>query len=104
MAFLRRQGKFAHAPFPDLILLDLYLPRKDGRAVLAEVKADPDLTRIPVFILTTSQDEQNVFHAHEVCANCYISKPVDLKQFISTVESIDGFCLTVVKLPPSGPA
>jgi chemotaxis family two-component system response regulator Rcp1 len=99
MAFLRRQGKFAHAPFPDLILLDLNLPKKDGRAVLAEIKNDPDLKRIPVVILTTSQDDRDILHAYNSYANCYITKPVDLKQFLAVVESIDTFWLTVVKLP-----
>lgn len=99
MAFLRRQGKFAHAPFPDLILLDLNLPKKDGRAVLAEIKNDPVLKRIPVVILTTSQDDRDILHAYNSYANCYITKPVDLKQFLEVVESIDTFWLTVVKLP-----
>jgi len=102
MAFLRRQGKYAQAPFPDLVLLDLNLPRKDGRAVLAEIKRDPDLKRIPVVVLTTSQDEQDVLQAYDTHANCYITKPVDLKQFLSVVEAIDNFWLTIVKLPPNG--
>lgn len=102
MALLRRQGKYARAPLPDLILLDLNLPRKDGRAVLAEIKADPDLKRIPVVVLTTSQDERDVLHAYNTHANCYITKPVDLKQFLAVVEAIDSFWLNVVKLPPNG--
>ena len=102
MAFLRRQGKYAQVPFPDLILLDLNLPRKDGRAVLAEIKADPDLKRVPVIVLTTSQDEQDVLHSYNTYANCYITKPVDLKQFLAVVESIDNFWLSIVKLPPNG--
>jgi CheY-like chemotaxis protein len=102
MAFLRRQGKHAKVPSPDLILLDLNLPRKDGRAVLAEVKADPDLRRIPVVVLTTSQDERDVLEAYNTHANCYITKPVDLKQFLAVVEAIDNFWLTIVKLPPNG--
>jgi two-component system, chemotaxis family, response regulator Rcp1 len=102
LAFLRKQGKFARAPFPDLILLDLNLPRKDGRAVLAEIKADPHLRRVPVVVLTTSQDEQDIFQAYDTHANCYITKPVDLKQFLSVVESIDTFWLSIVKLPPNG--
>ena len=102
LAFLRRQGKYAQAPFPDVILLDLNLPRKDGRAVLAEIKADPDLKRIPVVVLTTSTDEQDVLRAYNTHANCYITKPVDLKQFLSVVEAIDNFWLTIVKLPPNG--
>ena len=102
MAFLRRQGKYAQAPFPDLILLDLNLPRKDGRAVLAEIKKDPDLKRVPVIVLTTSQDERDVLGAYEGYASCYITKPVDLKQFLSVVEGIDNFWLSIVKLPPNG--
>jgi len=102
MAFLRREGKYAHAPFPDLILLDLNMPRKDGRSVLSEIKADPDLKLIPVVILTTSQDERDVFYAYNSYANCFITKPVDLQQFLSVVEAIDSFWLTVVKLPPNG--
>jgi len=102
MAFLRRQGKYAQSLFPDLILLDLNMPRKDGREVLAEVKADPDLKHVPVVILTTSQDEQDVFRAYNSYASCYITKPVDMKQFLAVVESINNFWLTVVKLPPNG--
>ena len=102
MAFLRRQGKHAQAPFPDLILLDLNLPRKDGRAVLAEIKADPALKRVPVVVLTTSQDERDVLQAYNTNANCYITKPVDLRQFLSVVEAIDNFWLTIVKLPTNG--
>jgi chemotaxis family two-component system response regulator Rcp1 len=100
MAFLRQQGKYAKAPFPDLILLDLNLPRKDGRTTLAEIKTDPALKRIPVVILTTSQDERDVLHAYNTYANSYITKPVDLKQFLAVVESIENFWLTIVKLPP----
>jgi chemotaxis family two-component system response regulator Rcp1 len=100
MAFLRRQGKYAQACIPDLILLDLNLPRKDGRATLSEIKTDPSLKRIPVVVLTTSQDERDIFHAYNTNANSYITKPVDLKQFLAVVESIENFWLTVVKLPP----
>ena len=103
MAFLRRQGQHARAPFPDLVLLDLNLPRKDGRSVLSEIKTDPVLKRIPVVVLTTSQDERDVLQAYNTHANCYISKPVDLKQFLSVVDAIDSFWLTVLKLPPNGP-
>jgi two-component system, chemotaxis family, response regulator Rcp1 len=102
MAFLHREGKHVQAPFPDLVLLDLNLPRKDGRAVLAEIKEDSRLKRIPVVVLTTSQDERDVLQAYNTHANCYITKPVDLKQFLAVVESIDNFWLTIVKLPPDG--
>ncbi|MEI6217691.1 MAG: response regulator [bacterium] len=102
MAFLRRQGKYANAPFPDLVLLDLNLPRKDGRAVLTEIKTDPALQCLPVVVLTTSQDELDVVQAYKTHANCYITKPVDLKQFLSVVEAIDSFWLSVVRLPPNG--
>ena len=102
MAFLRRQGKYAQEPSPDLILLDLNMPRKDGRAVLDEIKTDPALKRIPVVVLTTSQDEWDVLQAYNKHANCYITKPVDLKQFISVVEAIDNFWLAVVRFPPTG--
>lgn len=101
LEFLRRQGKFKDAPRPDLILLDLNLPGKDGREVLTEIKGDPDLRRIPVVILTTSQDEQDVLKAYDNYANCYITKPLGLDQFISVVESVEDFWLGIVKLPPS---
>jgi len=104
LEFLRRQGQHAGAPRPDLILLDLNLPRKDGREVLEETKADPDLRSIPVVVLTTSQAEQDICRAYHLHANCYITKPVDLDQFITVVRSIEEFWLTVVKLPPSGGA
>lgn len=99
MEFLRRQGRFGDAPRPDLILLDLNLPRKDGRAVLAEVKADPDLKRIPVVVLTTSRAEEDVLHAYNLHANCYVTKPVDLAQFMKIVALIDEFWVNVVTLP-----
>ena len=99
LAFLRRQGKYAAAQRPDLILLDLNLPRKDGREVLAEIKADPCLKRIPVVILTTSQAEEDILKAYNLNANCYVSKPVDLDQFIKVIRSINDFWLTIVKLP-----
>ena len=99
MAFLRRQGRYGEAPRPDLILLDLNLPRKDGREVLAEVKADPDLKRIPVVILTTSRAEEDVLRAYELHANCYVTKPVDLAQFMKIVGQIDEFWVKVVTLP-----
>jgi chemotaxis family two-component system response regulator Rcp1 len=100
IAFLRQEDKYADAPRPDLILLDLNLPRKDGREVLAEIKQDPDLKRIPVVILTTSQAEQDILKTYDLYANCYITKPVDLEQFITVVSSIETFWLSIVKLPP----
>jgi CheY-like chemotaxis protein len=99
LAFLRREGKYAEAPRPDLVLLDLNLPRKDGRQVLQEIKADSKLKRIPVVILTTSQAEEDILKAYNLNANCYITKPVDLEQFIKVVKLIEDFWLTVVKLP-----
>jgi len=102
LAFLRRQGKHATAPRPYLVLLDLNLPKKDGREVLAEIKQDPDLRRIPVMIMTISQEEQDVIESYDLHANCYITKPVDLDQFITVVKSIEDFWFTVVKLPPNG--
>jgi CheY-like chemotaxis protein len=101
MAFLRRQAPHADAPHPDLILLDLNLPRMDGREVLQEVKTDPVLRRIPVVVLTTSRADADVMKAYDLHANCYISKPVDFRQFMDVVESIEGFWLTVVTLPRS---
>lgn len=97
--FLRRNGEYTTAPRPDLVLLDLNLPRKDGRQVLAEMKQDPDLKRIPVVVLTTSQAEQDILKAYDLHANCYIAKPVDLDQFMAVVRSIEDFWLTIVKLP-----
>ncbi len=99
MAFLRQEGRYADAPRPDLILLDLNLPKKDGREVLAEIKADEDLKRIPVVILTSSQAEEDVLRTYNLHANCYVTKPVDLDQFIRVVKSIEEFWLTIVKLP-----
>jgi CheY-like chemotaxis protein len=100
LAFMRREGRYAEAPRPDLILLDLNLPKKDGREVLEEIKNDPDLRRIPVVILTTSQAEQDILKSYNLHANCYITKPVDLEQFIMVVKTVDCFWLSVVKLPP----
>ncbi len=100
MAFLRREGEYENAPHPDLVLLDLNLPRKDGRAVLAEVKSDPELMRIPVAVLTTSQAEEDVLRSYDLHANCYVTKPVDLDQFMHVVRTINEFWLTIVKLPP----
>jgi len=99
MAFLRRQGPYADAPRPNLILLDLNLPKKDGREVLAEIKADPDLKRIPVVILTTSQAEEDIARTYDLHANCYITKPVDLDKFLEVVRSIEDFWLAFVQLP-----
>ena len=100
MEFLRRQGRYANAPRPDLIMLDLNLPRKDGREVLAELKADADLKMIPVVVLTTSRAEEDVLRAYQLHANCYITKPVDFQQFLSVVRAIESFWLFVVTLPP----
>jgi len=100
MAFLLREGKYALSPRPDLILLDLNLPKKDGREVLAEIKANERLRRIPVVVLTTSKAEQDILKTYDLHANCYITKPVDLEQFIAVVKSVEDFWLTIVKLPP----
>jgi CheY-like chemotaxis protein len=102
MDFLHNVGRFANVPRPDIILLDLNLPRKDGREVLAEIKADPDLKRIPVVVLTTSEAESDLLQSYNLHANCYIVKPVDLDQFIDVVKTIEGFWLQIVKLPPNG--
>jgi two-component system response regulator len=100
LAFLRREGKYHNAVRPELILLDLNLPKKDGREVLAEIKADKELKRIPVVVLTSSAAEQDIVKSYNLHANCYVTKPVDLDQFINVVKSIEHFWLTVVKLPP----
>jgi chemotaxis family two-component system response regulator Rcp1 len=102
MDFLHKSGAYAQMPRPDLILLDLNLPRKDGREVLADIKADMDLKRIPVVILTTSQSEEDVLKSYNLHANCYITKPIDLGQFIRVVRSIEDFWLSIVVLPPNG--
>jgi len=99
LAYLRREGAYRDAPRPGLILLDLNLPRMDGREVLEKIKQDPELKRIPVIVLTTSQAEEDILHSYNLHANCYISKPVDLDQFISVVKSIEDFWLTIVQLP-----
>ena len=100
MAFLRHEGEYAKVPHPDLILLDLNLPKKDGREVLAEVKSDEDLRRIPVVVLTISEAEEDVLKTYNLHANCYITKPVNLDKFLKVVKSIEDFWLTIVKLPP----
>jgi CheY-like chemotaxis protein len=102
MQFLRRQGKYSAVPRPDIILLDLNLPKKDGREVLQDIKHDGDLKRIPVVVLTTSKAEEDVLRTYNLHANCYVTKPVDLEKFIVVVKSIDAFWLTVVTLPPNG--
>jgi CheY-like chemotaxis protein len=99
LAILRREGEHAEAPRPDLILLDLNLPKKDGREVLAEIKADTQLRCIPVVVLTTSKSEEDVLRSYQLNANCYITKPVDLEQFIRVVRAIEDFWLTMVVLP-----
>jgi chemotaxis family two-component system response regulator Rcp1 len=99
LAFLNQEGEYADVPRPELILLDLNLPRKDGRDVLAEIKADGDLRRIPVVVLTTSCSEEDILKSYDLNANCYITKPVDLNQFIKVVKSIEDFWMTIVKLP-----
>jgi CheY-like chemotaxis protein len=96
---LRKEGIYADAPQPELILLDLNLPKKDGREVLAEIKADPNLRRIPVVVLTTSSSEEDILKIYDLHANCYITKPVDLEQFMGVVKSIEDFWVSVVKLP-----
>ncbi|MEM6869163.1 MAG: response regulator, partial [Cyanobacteria bacterium P01_C01_bin.121] len=96
----RQTGAYQQSPRPDLILLDLNLPKKDGRQVLEEIKADPKLETIPVVILTTSEAEEDILRSYQLRANCYITKPVTLQQFVKVVESIENFWLTVVKLPP----
>jgi CheY-like chemotaxis protein len=100
IAFLTRAEPYTDAPRPDLILLDLNLPKKGGREVLAEIKDNPDLRRIPVVILTTSQEEKDVLAAYDLHANCYVVKPVDLEQFIAIMKSVEDFWFQIVKLPP----
>jgi CheY-like chemotaxis protein len=103
LEFLRRQGKYASAPRPDLILLDLNLPRKDGREVLADIKVDADLRAIPVIVLTSSSAETDVARSYDLHANCYIVKPVDFEGLMEVVRSIENFWLIVVKLPGGAP-
>ena len=102
MEFLRRQGRYHDVPRPDIILLDLNLPKKDGREVLQDIKNDNELKRIPVVVLTTSKAEEDVLRTYNLHANCYVTKPVDLEKFIVVVKSIDVFWLTVATLPPNG--
>jgi CheY-like chemotaxis protein len=102
MAYLRQEGRYADAVRPDLVLLDLNLPRKDGREVLAEIKGDEKFRRIPVVILTTSKAEEDVLRSYDLHANCYITKPIDLSQFMKVVKSIQDFWLTIVVLPQDG--
>ena len=99
LAFLRQQGRYSDAPRPDVILLDLNLPKKDGREVLAEIKTDESLCRIPVVILTTSKAEEDILRSYELHANCYVTKPVDLEQFMTVVKSIEDFWFSIVRLP-----
>ena len=102
MEFLRKEGEHADAPTPDLILLDLNLPRMDGREVLAEVKGDPQLRSIPVVVLTTSKAEEDILRSYDLHANAYVTKPVDFNRFIEVVRQIDEFFVSVVKLPSRG--
>ncbi len=97
--FLFRRGKYRNAPEPDIILLDLNLPTKDGRQVLSEIKADPELAKIPIVVLTTSQADEDILRAYQLHANCYITKPVDFHQFLRIVAAIEEFWLNIVKLP-----
>ncbi len=99
LKFLRRQEEYSSSPKPDLILLDLNLPKKDGREVLAEIKEDPELRLIPIVVLTTSAAEEDIARAYSLHANCYVTKPVDFVQFMRVIHSIENFWLTVVKLP-----
>lgn len=98
--FLRREGEFAEAPRPDLVLLDLNLPRLDGRQVLADIKTDPDLKQIPVVVLTSSRAEKDLLGAYDQHANCFITKPVGFEEFMDVIRSIENFWLTIVVLPP----
>jgi two-component system, chemotaxis family, response regulator Rcp1 len=99
MDYLHAKGKYLDSPKPDLIILDLNLPRKDGREVLAEIKSDEELKRIPVVIMTISQAEEDIFKSYNLHANCFVTKPIDLNQFIKVVKSIENFWFSVVKLP-----
>ncbi|MDX6697790.1 MAG: hypothetical protein QOE65_1187 [Solirubrobacteraceae bacterium] len=101
MAFLRQEGDHAGRPRPDLVLLDLNLPRKDGREVLAEINADPELKSVPVIVLTTSEAEQDILRSYRLAANAYITKPIDLSELVAVVRSIETFWLSIVRLPVS---
>ena len=102
MAFLRQEGQYADAPRPDVILLDLNMPRMNGREVLAEIKGDEELKRIPVVILTVSKAEEDILKSYDLNANCYVTKPLNLDQFMKVVKAIEEFWLTIVTLPPNG--
>ena len=104
LAFLKKEGKYADAPRPDLILLDLNLPKKGGREVLAEIKSIPALMRIPVAVLTMSDSEEDIVKSYDLHANCYIRKPLDIGQFLTVVRCVEDFWFTIVKLPPDGTA
>ncbi len=99
MAFLRQEGEFKDVPRPDVVLLDLNLPKKDGREVLAEIKADPELRRIPVVVLTSSKADEDIASSYDSHANCYVTKPGDLEQFMEVIRSVEGFWVQIVKLP-----
>ncbi len=100
MQFVHKEGSFANAPVPDLILLDLNLPKKDGREVLAEIKKDPKLRHIPVVVLTTSKADEDIIKTYDLHANAYITKPVDLSRFVEIMHALEQFWFTIVKLPP----
>jgi len=102
LAYLNKEGEYKDKPHPDLILLDLNLPRKDGREVLAEIKEHKDLKRIPIVILTISEAEEDILKTYQLHANCFITKPVDINQFIKVVKSVSNFWFSIVKLPPDG--
>ncbi len=102
LAYLRKEGKYKKEPHPDLILLDLNLPKKDGREVLEQIKKEGPLKKIPIVILTTSSAEEDIIKSYELYANCYITKPVDIDQFMKVVKAIGNFWFSIVKLPPDG--